>query len=92
MNAVINAPGSWHNAHVARPIFDVLQRKVPDGFYLVSDTAFPCGSQSIAGKIRAPLKSGERVPADPAARQHLLAVDWQLLLYRQTAEWGMRML
>ena len=89
---MINAPGSWHDAHVARPIFDKLRTKIPEDYYLVADTAFPRGAQSIDGKIRAPLKSGEQVPADPVLRQHLLAVNRQLLSYRQTAEWGMRML
>ena len=31
---------------------------VPNRFYLVSDIAFSCGNQSIAGKIQASLKSG----------------------------------
>jgi hypothetical protein len=69
-----------------------LRTRIPDGYYLVADTAFPRGTQSIAGKIRAPLKSGERVPMDPVARQHALVVNQQLLSYRQTAEWGMRTL
>lgn len=92
INAVINTPGSWHDARVARPIFDTLRTRVPDDFFLVSDTAFPRGMQSIEGKIRAPLKTGERVPSDPILLQHLLAFNRQLLSYRQTAEWGMRML
>ncbi|KAG5649327.1 hypothetical protein H0H81_004598 [Sphagnurus paluster] len=48
--AVLNAPGSWHDARVARPIFTALE-DVPDGFFLVADTAFPRGSASINGKI-----------------------------------------
>jgi hypothetical protein len=39
--------------------------------------------------IRAPLKSGKQVPNDPILLQHLLTFNWQLLSYRQTAEWGM---
>ena len=83
---MINAPGSWHDAHVAQPIFDKLRTKIPEDYYLVADTAFPRGAQSIDGKICAPLKSGEQVPADPVLRLHLLAVNRQLLSYRQTAE------
>ena len=92
LTAVINAPGSWHDAHVARPIFDKLRTKIPEDYYLVADTAFPRGAHSIEGKIRAPLKSGEHVPADPILRQHALVFNRQLLSYRQTAEWGMRTL
>ena len=58
----LNAPGSWHDAHVSRPIFKQLCMHVPEGQYLIADTAFPCGSVSISGKIRAPLKGGDTVP------------------------------
>jgi len=87
---VLNSPGSWHDAHVAKPIFEKIRVKFPEGYYLVADTAFPRGSKSIAGKIRAPLKSGQGVPSDPFAQVHTLEVNRQLLSYRQTAEWGMR--
>ena len=92
MCAVVNAPGSWHDAHVSQPIFTDLRKKIPDGFYLVSDTAFPRGDASISGKIKAPLKSGQRIPTNAVAQQHTLLVNRQLLSYRQTAEWGMRMI
>ncbi|KAF9564958.1 hypothetical protein CPC08DRAFT_741246 [Agrocybe pediades] len=64
---VINAPRSWHDAHVARSIYDQL-KDVPEGYYLVADTAFPRGTASIDGKIQAPLKSGQRIPANPVDR------------------------
>ncbi|RDX46395.1 hypothetical protein OH76DRAFT_1356239 [Lentinus brumalis] len=89
---VINAPGSWHDAKVARPLYDKLRGQTPPGYYIVADTAFPRGTQSIAGRIQAPLKSGQRLPQDPEARNAALARDRQLLSYRQTAEWGMRQL
>ncbi|KAK7017074.1 hypothetical protein VNI00_018704 [Paramarasmius palmivorus] len=87
-----DAPGSWHDAHTARPIFDRLQDQVPDGFYVVADTAFPRGPASIRGKIRAPMKGGEHIPADPEKQAELLRFNRQLLSYRQSAEWGMRLL
>jgi len=90
ISAVLNCPGSWHDAHVARPIFEQLRTKIPDGFYLVADTAFPRGTASIEGKIRAPIKSGQQITAEPIAQQYMLTVNRQLLSYRQTAEWGMR--
>jgi hypothetical protein len=63
---------------------------IPQGYYLVADTAFPRGTRSISGKIRAPLKSGDRVPADVEEREQSMRYNRQLLSYRQTAEWGMR--
>ncbi|OJT13129.1 hypothetical protein TRAPUB_10323 [Trametes pubescens] len=90
--AVINAPGSWHDAKVVRPIYRKLLEKTPEGFYLVADTAFPRGTNAIAGRIRAPLKAGQRVPTNIDERDALLAFNRQLLSYRQTAEWGMRQL
>ncbi|KAF8825653.1 hypothetical protein HHX47_DHR6000194 [Lentinula edodes] len=92
IDTVLNAPGSWHDAHTARPIFEHLDSSVPDGFYLVSDTAFPRGPQSIKGRTRAPLKGGEQIPANVAEQEHLLSFNRQLLSFRQTAEWGMRIM
>ncbi|CAA7266010.1 unnamed protein product [Cyclocybe aegerita] len=65
IDAVVNAPGSWHDANVARPIFERLRTRTPPGYYLIADTAFPCGTQSIAGRIRAPLKAGQAVRGTP---------------------------
>ncbi|OJT03821.1 hypothetical protein TRAPUB_12304, partial [Trametes pubescens] len=89
---VLNVPGSWHDAKIARPLYDKLLHKTPEGFYLVADTAFPHGTNTIAGRIQAPLKAGTRVPENLEERANLMACNRQLLLYRQTAEWGMRQL
>ncbi|KAJ7156605.1 hypothetical protein C8R43DRAFT_1087314 [Mycena crocata] len=62
--ANLNAPGSWHDSHVAHPIYKKLLNRTPDGFYLIRGTR---------DKI-----------------EEWLAFDRQLLLYRQTAEWGNR--
>jgi len=43
---------------MARPIYEKLLRKTPEGYYLVTDTAFPQGSDQIKGRIRAPMKDG----------------------------------
>lgn len=88
--AVLNAPGSWHDANVCRPIFEKIRQHVPDGYYAITDTAFPRGSALIAGKIKAPLKGGQRITADPVEQAKILQLNRQLLSYRQTAEWGMR--
>ena len=86
---MLNAPGSWHDAKIARPIYDKLRDHTPEGFFLVADTAFPRGTNSIAGRIQAPLKGGQRLPSNSVDQAVLLARDRQLLSYRQTAEWGM---
>ncbi|KAF7763994.1 hypothetical protein Agabi119p4_8538 [Agaricus bisporus var. burnettii] len=88
----LNAPGSWHDSRVAQPIYLKLQHRTPEGYYLVTDTAFPRGSNQIAGRIQAPLKQGSKLPEDEHARNRLLEFNRQLLSYRQTAEWGMRSL
>ena len=50
-----NAPGSWHDSHVVQPIYEKLCNETPDGFYLVAETAFPCGIINIEGCIMAPV-------------------------------------
>jgi hypothetical protein len=86
----LNAPGSWHDSHVARPIYEKLQSQTLEGYYLVTDMVFPRGMDQIAGHIRAPMKDGTHLPLDRLERERLLQEDRQLLSYRQTAEWGMR--
>ncbi|TDL21495.1 hypothetical protein BD410DRAFT_749630 [Rickenella mellea] len=86
----INAPGSWHDSRVAQPIYLKLLRSTPDDYFLVADTAFPRGTDRIHGKIKAPMKAGQLLPADAAERDARMRYDRQLLSYRQTAEWGMR--
>jgi len=77
---------------VARGIYEKLRTQTPEGYYLVTDTAFPRGTDQIAGRIRAPLKQGQRLPADLAERNRIASFDRQLLSFRQAAEWGMRSL
>lgn len=88
-----NCPGSWHDSRVAKPIYRKLldPDQTPPGYYLVADTAFPRGA-NMDNKIHAPMKAGQRLPADQGARDCLLAFDSELVGYRQTAEWGMRAL
>lgn len=92
MFAIINTPGSWHDAKTARPLFEKIRTALPDPYYLIADTAFPRGTESINGKIKAPLKSGTQITAEPEEQEQLLRYNRQLLSFRQTAEWGMRAL
>ncbi|KAG6828836.1 hypothetical protein H0H93_014699, partial [Arthromyces matolae] len=43
----LNAPGSWHDSRVARDIYEKLRTRTPEGYYLVTDTAFPRGTDQI---------------------------------------------
>ncbi len=52
-----------------QPIYEKLRTRTPNEYYLVADTAFPRGTNQIEGRIRAPLKSGQRLPVDPDERQ-----------------------
>lgn len=83
-----NCPGSWHDSRIAEGIYAKLENKTPDGFSLVVDSAFPQGNDRVAGKIRVPLKAGEKLPMDPVERRCILKLSRSVLSYRQTAEWG----
>ena len=59
----LNAPGSWHDLRVAQTIYQKLCSHMPDGVFLVADTAFPQGSTALwnGGFIHVPMKAGERL-------------------------------
>ncbi|KAK2465444.1 hypothetical protein APHAL10511_002798 [Amanita phalloides] len=84
-----NAPGSWHDAQVAYPIYEQLHNDTPDGFYLISDTAFPHGMADIDGQIVAPMKSGQNFSGAQAEIKEKYLFDHEVVSYWQTAEWGM---
>jgi hypothetical protein len=86
----INAPGSWHNSRIAWPIYSQLLHHMPAGFYLVADSAFPCGTQNIAGRICMPIKASQVLHGMREDIENCLQFDQQLLSYCQTAEWGNR--
>ena len=73
-------------------IYHKLRLRTPDGFFLVADTAFPCGSVALrhGGFIRAPMKAGERLQMMDEEMQAAVQFDNQLLSCRQAVEWGMR--
>lgn len=89
---VSNAPGSWHDARVAQNIYQKLRDRTPEGYYLVADTAFPRGTGEVAGRIRAPVKAGQRMRGTRDEIDERMAFDRELLSFRQTAEWGNRQL
>ncbi|EFP76492.1 uncharacterized protein PGTG_02933 [Puccinia graminis f. sp. tritici CRL 75-36-700-3] len=56
MYAILNAPGSWHDSAIAVPLYERLLNHTPDGYRIISDTAFPGKSQRLQRQILAPVK------------------------------------
>jgi hypothetical protein len=77
----LNAPGSWHDSHIAMPIYEKLIHKTPQGYYLVTNMAFQRGVEPLEGKIVAPLKQRQRLPDDEEERNVLLEYNRQILSY-----------
>ena len=67
---------------------------MPNGFYLVADTAFPHGNAELrnGGFICVPMKAGETFHMTEEGMQAAVQFDNQLLSCRQAAEWGMWMI
>ena len=86
----LNVTGSWHDSRVAWPLYEKLRAQTPEGYYVVTDTAFPKGTKAIEGWIKSPMKSETRLPLDKAEREYIMQFNRQLLSFRQTAEWGNR--
>ena len=89
----INAPGSWHDSHVAQSLYTILRdpERTPARYFLVADSAFP-HSGDMHNRIRTPPKANEGPPANASREQRLAyaAHNRQLISCRQAAEWGMR--
>jgi hypothetical protein len=56
----------------------------------VADTAFPRGTDVIHGRIKAPLTAASELEGTPQEIEEIVKFNWELLSYRQTAEWGNR--
>jgi hypothetical protein len=71
------------------PLYEVLSEKLPAGYYLVSNTAFPRGASWCPGKIHAPLWAGSNLPDDLDKLVCILAFNCQLLSFQRSVGWGM---
>jgi hypothetical protein len=85
-----NAPGSFHDCKICAygGLWGRLRDKVPDGFTIVADSAFPRTDSNVVcpGKIIRVRKEGEPLPPTTlGVRQERQAAS-----VRQGAEWGMR--
>jgi len=89
--ALLNAPGSWHDSQVARPLWMALADPVrtPNPFCIVGDIGFQL--ESMAHKVKTPRKENE-FSSHPATRARQERVQQYIVRVRQAAEWGMRQL
>ena len=88
---VLNSPGSWHDSDVsaAGHLYEILDERVPDGYFAVADSAFPVLGSDGHHIRRAP-KEGETATLAAMNLTPAQAID--LVSIRQSAEWGMRAL
>jgi hypothetical protein len=92
IHAILTAPGSWHNSHVAKKLYMTLLNDTPPGLRCLADTAFPRCTNRLDYQILAPKKKGDRLPTDPTEFARLKVLNEQVVSARQAAEWGMRSL
>ncbi|ETP31755.1 hypothetical protein F442_19405 [Phytophthora nicotianae P10297] len=78
--ALLNAPGSWHDAAVAQDLYGKLLNKTPEGYFAIADSAFPSRARILR----------EQGLLDEL--EVLLEINRELVSARQAAEWGMRSL
>ncbi|ETN01061.1 hypothetical protein PPTG_17501 [Phytophthora nicotianae INRA-310] len=60
--ALLNAPGSWHDAAVAQDLYGKLLNKTPEGYFAIADSAFPRSHRGLSSRIKTPLKKRSRQP------------------------------
>jgi hypothetical protein len=94
--ASLNAPVSWHDAAIARQLYDNLDRLTPAGLFAIADTAFPRNELRMQNRICVPLKKKDKRAKQLQAAGRfeefnaLVAFNSALVSARQAAEWGMR--
>lgn len=86
--AILNSPGSWHDAMVARPLYDFFRRNPQLLFSLIADSAFP-RNKEFQKVILKPIK---KFPRRGLARRMVTRKHRAIVSLRQAAEWGMRSL
>jgi DDE superfamily endonuclease len=92
-----NWPGSWHDANVARPLYDVLADSTltPSPYALIADTAFP-RRKEMRNKIITPDRVDEfynrNLQLASADNAEYDCYNRQVLSARQAVEWGMHSL
>ncbi|PLW38814.1 hypothetical protein PCANC_16582 [Puccinia coronata f. sp. avenae] len=87
--SILNAPGSWHDAAIAAPLYNQLVYNTPQGYRILSDTAFPRKAEHMDQQILAPVKRGDRLPETPRLYSRLKVLNDQVVSAQQAAKWGM---
>ncbi|ETI30337.1 hypothetical protein F443_22543 [Phytophthora nicotianae P1569] len=96
--ALLNAPGSWHDAAVAQDLYGKLLNKTPEGYFAIADSSFPRSRRGLSSRIKTPLKKRSRQPRILREQglldglEVLVEINRELVSARQAAEWGMRSL
>ena len=97
IHAGINYPGSWHDSKVAAfsNLYSTLMNssKLPPGYAILADSAFPRTGNDLVGKIVRARKDDEMgTGGDVPESAYLSAIDYVLQNVmpseRQSAEWG----
>ncbi|CAO3611964.1 unnamed protein product [Mucor hiemalis] len=86
-----NNPGSWHDAKIARPLYDknLTSHRCPEPYKLLADSAFPC-RKDFASKILSVPKENSKASKRRTDEEKIR--DAIVTKHRQAAEWGMRAL
>ncbi|KAG8702647.1 hypothetical protein FRC08_003346 [Ceratobasidium sp. 394] len=91
ISVVLNAPGSWHNVHVAQRVFNQLIEDTPNNFFLLGNSAFPTLGDGPGQRIKTPLKRGRRIPGTTREEpEESIRMSNVITSARQAVEWGMR--
>jgi hypothetical protein len=88
--AVFNAPGSWHDSHVAQPLITVVLQKI-GSYKICVDQGFKRGG-SLYDKFVGPLSKKARRNLCVALRRIYIEIHNRYVSLRQSSEWGMRAL
>ena len=88
--ACYNAPGSWHDSHVARPLVTVVLDKLGQ-YKICVDQGFK-RSGNLLNKFVGPISKSRRRNLSPVLRQMLIRQHNIYVSLRQSSEWGMRAL
>ena len=88
--AIFNAPGSWHDSHMAKRLYELLLdvTRLPLGFALLGDSAFK-GNGDFEGRMLVPMRDSEMQCSMHEFLQKLRHHK-EVVSCRQAAEWGMR--
>lgn len=85
--AGINTPGSWHDSKATRltGLYDLIEGTVPDGYCILSDTAFRGSLRE--GKVVKILTAGQNIPNDMTVEQYE-ELEEKIIHARQPNEQG----